>query len=180
MLGAADALPEETKKKLTDYIYSLQLESGGFSCSQLYRNNGYELPHIVFTYSALNCLKILGDDLGRLNKPSLLDSVRKCQQEDGSFSSFRNTDEADLRFVYAALSICRLLNSLESVDIEKSFAYIRSCYNPDGGFGLRPGCESHTGAIYCAVSSCKLLGRIGELPTGDILHFLVCRQTYNT
>lgn len=180
VLGEVDRLEEATRKDLKHYVYSLQLEGGGFTCSKLYQENGYGLPHIVFTYSALNCLKILGDDLAQLNKPALIDSVRRCQQPDGSFSSFCNTDEADMRFVYAAIAICSLLGAFESIDVARAIDYIRRCYNSDGGFGLRPGCESHAGAIYCAVASYKLLDKVTELPVRDILHFLTCRQTYNT
>jgi prenyltransferase beta subunit len=140
VLGLVDELPEKTRKDLTDYIYALQLEDGGFTSSRLYRDNGYGVPHIVFTYSAINCLKILNDDLSRLNRTQLLGSVKKCQQPDGSFSSFCNTDESDLRFVYAAVAICSLLNGLDSIDADLTANYIRSCYNFDGGFGLRPGC----------------------------------------
>lgn len=31
------------------------------------------------------------------------------------------------------------------------------CKNYDGGYGLRPYCESHSGAIYCAVAAYKML-----------------------
>lgn len=36
--------------------------------------------------------------------------------------------------------------------------FILTCQNPDGGFGLRPYLESHSGATYCAVASLKMLG----------------------
>jgi geranylgeranyl transferase type-1 subunit beta len=131
------------RKQLVNYVYSLQLERGGFICSSLYRSDSksnYSIPHIVFSYSAINCLKILGDDLSRLNKKALIDSVVKCQRPDGSFSSFHNTDEADLRFVYAAVAICTLVGDTTSIDIPLIEQYVRSCYNFDGGFGLRPNC----------------------------------------
>lgn len=33
----------------------------------------------------------------------------------------------------------------------------------DGGFGLKPGLESHGGATYCAVNSLKLLEKTGSI-----------------
>lgn len=57
--------------------------------------------------------------------------------------------------------------------------FILQCYNSDGGFGLRPGCESHSGAIYCAVSTMTLLNLANKLPTNNIVHFLASRQTSN-
>lgn len=55
---------QDLKSKLIDYIYSLQLSNGGFVSSTLYSKLGehskYGQGHIVFTYSALNSLSILG------------------------------------------------------------------------------------------------------------------------
>ena len=52
------------KDRIVEYILSLQLKNGGFTSSTLYSQfNGkskYGQGHIVFTYSALNCLHILG------------------------------------------------------------------------------------------------------------------------
>lgn len=111
VLGKLDHV--EDKQQIIDYIYSLQLKNGGFTCSLLYKllDNGsqYALPHIVFTYSAINCLLILGDDLKRVDRKSLVNSIVKCQKENGSFSSFQGSEEADLRFVYAAVATLHTL-----------------------------------------------------------------------
>lgn len=64
----------------------------------------------------MNCLAILGDDFKRLNKQNLLESVQRCQKPDGSFSSFANSDEADLRFVYAAVAICSMAGDLSPIN----------------------------------------------------------------
>lgn len=70
-----------------------------------------------------------------------------------------NSDEADLRFVYSAVSICHTFGDFSRMDVEKVVSFIESCFNFDGGYGLRPFCESHSGAIYCAVAALKMLGR---------------------
>mmetsp|Transcript_25416 Transcript_25416/g.20923 ORF Transcript_25416/g.20923 Transcript_25416/m.20923 type:complete len:81 (-) Transcript_25416:5-247(-) len=36
-------------------------------------------------------------------------------------------------------------------------SWIGKCQSVDGGFGQRPGCESHAGHTFCAVASMKLL-----------------------
>ena len=129
------------KDKLIEYIVSLQLKNGGFTCSSLYSgislSTKFQQSHIVFTYSAVNSLKILGA-LDKVDKKLILKNIGNHQKEDGSFSSFENSTECDLRFVYSALSICRIFEDFSFVNTEKSKQYIDSCYNFDGGYGLRP------------------------------------------
>ena len=36
---------------------------------------------------------------------------------------------------------------LSRIDVEKAADFVRSCLNFDGGFGSRPGAESHAGQI---------------------------------
>ncbi|MCO5594890.1 hypothetical protein L7F22_048925 [Adiantum nelumboides] len=66
--------------------------------------------HLASTYSALAILTILGDDLCRVRKHALLVSMRKLQQQDGSFTSVHMGMEADLRFVYCAEFSQEILN----------------------------------------------------------------------
>ena len=74
----------------------------------------------------------------KVDKNLILTSVGRHQKEDGSFSSFENSSECDLRFVYSALSICKLFNNFQHINTAKAKDYIDSCYNFDGGYGLRP------------------------------------------
>ncbi len=99
-------------------------------------------------------------------------------KENGSFSNFQNSNEADLRFVYAAVAISNAFNDFSYINKDKIKSYIDSCYNFDGGYGLRPYCQSHSGAIYCAIASYKILGF--EIPhKNETLEFLVNRQSMN-
>lgn len=45
------------------------------------------------------------------------------------------------------------------MQVDRVVDYIHSCRNFDGGYGLRPHCESHSGAIYCALAALKMLKR---------------------
>ena len=74
---------KELKEKLISYILSLQLPNGDFTCSTLYSKindqSKYQKGHIVFAYSALNCLKILGA-LDRVDKKLILSSIARHQK----------------------------------------------------------------------------------------------------
>jgi prenyltransferase beta subunit len=53
----------EIKEKVIEYVLALQLHNSSFTCSVLYagfgRKSRHDEGHIVFTFSALNCLAIL-------------------------------------------------------------------------------------------------------------------------
>lgn len=82
------------KEKLIEYVVSLQLKNGGFTCSSLYSGISlspkFQQSHIVFTYSAVNSLKILGA-LDKVDKKLILKNIGNHQRVDGSFSSFENS-----------------------------------------------------------------------------------------
>ena len=40
-----------------------------------------------------------------------------------------------------------LLNRLDAIDVSKATEFVISCMNFDGGFGCRPGSESHAGQV---------------------------------
>lgn len=40
-----------------------------------------------------------------------------------------------------------LQGKLDAIDVEKAIEFVLSCMNFDGGFGCRPGSESHAGQV---------------------------------
>ena len=63
--------------------------------------------HVTMTYSALATLLILGDDLSRVDRASVMEGVRRLQQPDGSFiADVEEERENDMRyetFIYALM-----------------------------------------------------------------------------
>jgi prenyltransferase beta subunit len=99
--------------------------------------------NLANTYTALVVLKILGDDLSRVDKKSLSGAIHELQTEEGSylfrmlfsfqctfFFSFTSAGpigsaECDMRFVYSACAISALINDWSGVDIVlSSFFFI--------------------------------------------------------
>ena len=78
--------------------------------------------------------------LEQINKEKCLSSIAACQKANGSFSSFKDSSEADLRFVYSAVAICNTLGDFSLINVEKAVSFIDECQNFDGGYGLRPHC----------------------------------------
>lgn len=43
---------------------------------------------------------------------------------------------------------------IDSINVDKAVEFVLSCMNFDGGFGCRPGSESHAGQVSPPMSSC--------------------------
>jgi geranylgeranyl transferase type-2 subunit beta len=67
--------------------------------------------------------------------------------------------EVDTRFSFGAVAALALLDRLSEIDLDKATEFVRKCRNFDGGFGSRPGSESHAGQIYCCVGFLSIVGR---------------------
>ena len=171
------------KQEIIDWIYTQQnsyVPYAGFrpnpSTIQL-GSSMWDYSSLASTYSALCALKILGDDLSKVNKSEIMQSIKFQICEDGCALSHPNGIEKDMRFVYCACAICYILNSWEDINKELLTSYILSCQTYEGNFSLTPGHEGHGGATYCAVSSLYLLDTLKELSRKDeLIQWLVLRQ----
>lgn len=147
-------------------------------------SNSYDHSHLAMTYVALCTLISLGDDLSRINRTAILDTLKGLQKEDGSFVAVspNNThgldvkesdDDCDLRFMYTAICIWYILaedspmNSASAsmptkldacIDIEAATNYILSCITFEGSLGLTPGREGHGGSTFCGIASLHIMG----------------------
>uniref|UniRef100_A0A0N5B8Q8 Protein geranylgeranyltransferase type I n=1 Tax=Strongyloides papillosus TaxID=174720 RepID=A0A0N5B8Q8_STREA len=121
----------------------------------------YDIPTISQTFSALCVLLSLGDDLKRVKRKEILESIKKCQREDGGIAvSKYDLEEYDMRMVYCGVSIAYILNGLDYLNKNKIIDFIKQCKSFHGGFGMRPGLEAHSGSTFCAIASLKLLGML--------------------
>lgn len=177
ILGKLDeVLSQERKNEIIEWIYSQQVEPpllGGFRHSSAHYtpNHAVEEAHIVMTYSYLASLLLLGDDLSRVDVPRVMEFLKKMQLPNGSFISHTLNSEDDLRFVYSAATICRILGTNGDLDVEKSIEYILSCQTYEGGFAYRHGDESHGGATYCAIGALDLWGALDRIQNKKLLAY---------
>lgn len=47
---------------------------------------------------------------------------------------------------------------MDAIDINKAVEFVMKCMNFDGGFGSKPGAESHAGMIYCSIGLLSITG----------------------
>ena len=144
-----------------------------------------DIPHLANTYSALWTLLMLGDDLSRVQKLKILDSLGYYQKEDGRIQWLIENSEDDVRFAYWAAAIYHILSSKlvdehvsPSFNVEDLIKYWKSWLSFDGGFSWSPFSESHSGLTYWTLGIFKLLNKMDELEDykEKIIEFLVSRQ----
>lgn len=84
--------------------------------------------------------------------------------------------EEDTRFLFGALLALSLLKALDVVDVPRAVAYVDSCKNFDGGYGLCPGAESHSGQIYTCVGALSIAKRVDLIDIPRLAAWLSERQ----
>jgi geranylgeranyl transferase type-1 subunit beta len=179
----------------------------GFSYNEEYEKNkiyNYEdKPHIAATYCALSILKMCDYDLINkseinnkikelynneditLDNQQILQEIHLSQNDKGQISAQSFDTENDVRFLYCALCIHKLLglNTFEdisnTINAELSLKFLDSISNYEGGFSINEGGESNAGTTYCAVACYALLGKIDKIPNIDRLIFWLMSRTSN-
>lgn len=167
LMGKLDQLGP--REELVKFISTCQDPvGGGISPSE-----GHD-PHLLSTLSALQILSMLDYDFKSNSEKAIdIDKVVKfiasMQKADGSFTG-DVWGEVDIRFSFVSIMSLCIVNRLDVIDVDLAVKFILSCCNIiDGGFGSRPGSESHAGLIYCALGSLSLLGRLESLPDAEAL-----------
>ncbi|OTA69626.1 prenyltransferase and squalene oxidase [Hypoxylon sp. EC38] len=156
LLQHPDALPRD---KAIDFVLSCQHDSGGFGAAP-----GHD-AHMLYTVSAVQIFVLLDalDELESRGKGNGKAQVGKFladlqNRETGTFTG-DEWGEEDTRFLYGALNALSLLGLLHLVDVNKAVDYIVSCANTDGGYGVSPGAETHSGQIFTCVAALSIAGR---------------------
>lgn len=143
--------------------------------------------HLLYTLSAVQILCTVGRAPDAQLADRIASYVASLQNEDGSFRGDR-WGEIDTRFSYCAASCLTLLGRepgagryLDRVDVSRAVAFVMSCRNFDGGFGARPGDETHAGQVFTCVGALAILGALETALSDadrDLLAWWLCeRQT---
>ncbi|PLW05353.1 hypothetical protein PCANC_15995 [Puccinia coronata f. sp. avenae] len=200
ILGGLDRLDLAERTDYISWIYRRwNPEIGGFGGAPNIDLRGlgpdeepYDQPHLTHTYTALLILALLTvpsseapgpeSPYAALDVPKLLRFVRNCQRPNGSFGSFPNSLEEDVRFVYCAVAILAIVRVTPDtvIDVDSTERFLKSCRRYEGGYGQAPYAEAQGGTTYCALASLSLLGRLESSQTEEeisqTVRWLVDRQ----
>ncbi|KOX67356.1 Geranylgeranyl transferase type-2 subunit beta, partial [Melipona quadrifasciata] len=130
-------------------------------------------------YWGLTALDLMGK-LEQTNRNEVLEFIAQCQTESGGIAangSFTGDiwGEVDMRFSFCAVATLSLLNRLDVIDVDKAVEFVMKCMNFDGGFGSKPGAESHAGMIYCSIGLLSITGNL-HLVDADQLSWWLCER----
>ncbi|KAH9888278.1 terpenoid cyclases/protein prenyltransferase alpha-alpha toroid [Xylariomycetidae sp. FL2044] len=173
LLRRPDALPRD---ETIDFILSCQHVSGGFGAAPSHD------AHMLYTVSAVQTLALVDafDDLekrGKGGKARVARFMADLQnRETGTFAG-DEWGEEDTRFLYGALNALSLLGMLDLVDVPKAVEHVAACANFDGGYGVAPGAESHSGQIFTCVAALCIAGRQDLIDVERLAGWLSERQT---
>ncbi|KAK3718890.1 Rab geranylgeranyltransferase [Vermiconidia calcicola] len=159
LLGRPDALPREG---VIDFVLSCLHENGGFGAAP-----GHD-PHMLYTVSAVQILAMV-DGFAALEKrvpdgkTMIAKYIAGLQQPNGTFAG-DEWGETDTRFLYGALNALSLLKMLPQqqpeqpplINVSAATDHIKACHNFDGGFGVMPGAESHSGQIFTCLGALSI------------------------
>ncbi|KAI9782475.1 MAG: hypothetical protein M1839_004961 [Geoglossum umbratile] len=172
LLGHPEALPRDDT---IAFVLSCQHENGGFGAAP-----GHD-AHMLYTVSAVQILATI-DALDELDKPGCLgkDKVGRfiANLQDPKTGTFAGDEwgETDTRFLYGALNALSLLHLLSLIDLPAAVSHVQSCANFDGGYGVRPGAESHAGQIFTCVGALAIAGRLDLVDADRLGRWLSERQ----
>ncbi|RDA83292.1 hypothetical protein CP532_3701 [Ophiocordyceps camponoti-leonardi (nom. inval.)] len=189
LLGRPDALP---RAETIDFVLSCQHASGGFGAAPEHD------AHMLCTVSAVQILAMVDalDELdtrgpgkaqvGKCAPPCWASSFASdvvvadiADLQDAATGSFFGDEwgEQDTRFLYGAFNALSLLGLLSLIDVDKAVAYIVSCANFDGGYGMVPGAESHAGQVFTCLAALNIAGRLDTVDKDKSSAWLSERQT---
>ncbi|KAL3321060.1 hypothetical protein Ciccas_000262 [Cichlidogyrus casuarinus] len=173
LMNAKDLLDKDA---IIEFVKCCINEDGGISPAPLHDS------HLLSTLSAVQILAIYDRiDILEINK--VVQFVTGLQQSDGSFAGDKWL-EIDTRFSFCALATLKLLGQLPpeqkdtilAIDLNKASDYLVKCQNADGGFGTRPGSESHAGQAYCVLGALSILQQLHRLDSKRASFWLAERQ----
>ncbi|KAL1967084.1 hypothetical protein VTN77DRAFT_3608 [Rasamsonia byssochlamydoides] len=173
LLNHPDALPRD---ETIAFVLSCQRENGGFGAAP-----GHD-AHMLYTVSAIQILVTIDavDELDRQGGKERVGAFIASLQ-DRETGTFKGDEwgETDTRFLYGALIALSLLGLLDMIDLPKAVSYVQQCENLDGGYGVRPGAESHAGQVLTCVGALAIAGRLDLIDKDRLGAWLSERQLEN-
>lgn len=165
ILNAAHLLnfqfPDDLLDRTVDFLIKCRCDTGGFG------GGPGQLAHLAPTYAACNALCIIGTPKAyeAIDKPSLITFLWSVREHSTGAFRMHVDGEIDVRGVYCAVSVAKLVNiSLEEERelFKATVDWIVDCQTYEGGMGGVPYQEAHGGYTFCGIASLALLGTTGK------------------
>lgn len=162
------------REAVLNLVVSCQQADGGLSPAPRHDS------HLLSTLSGIQILALFGR-MDMLNVDGATRFILSLQQPDGSFCGDQ-WGEIDTRFSFCAIASLHLMGRLDEcadsgrLNVEACASYLERCQNLDGGFGTKPGSESHAGQTYCVLGALAILRELRRLDLDRAAWWLAERQ----
>ncbi|GFQ97052.1 hypothetical protein TNCT_715411 [Trichonephila clavata] len=83
--------------------------------------------------------------------------------------------EVETRFIFCSVASLALFNRLNEINVDKAVELVLSFMNFNGGFGCRPGSETHAGHIYCCLGILSITQQLHHVKA-DLLAWWLCER----
>ncbi|KAJ2502503.1 Rab geranylgeranyltransferase [Coemansia sp. RSA 1972] len=168
LLDRPHALDHE---QIIAYVLGCQNTDGGFGGHTSHDS------HLLYTMSAVQILAML-NALDKVDGDKITLYVLSLQQTESGITFVCGDEwgEHDTRFAFIALGVLSFFNTQDQLDTNGIVEYIRGAMNYDGGFGSKPGGESHGAQVYTCVAALALAGRLDIIDRDRLSGWLAERQ----
>ncbi|KAJ2359155.1 Rab geranylgeranyltransferase [Coemansia sp. RSA 2618] len=159
-------------QKIITYVLSCQNTDGGFG-----GHTGHD-SHLLYTMSSVQILAML-DALDQIDSDKVVKYVVNLQSRADDNNIVVCGDEwgeHDTRFAFISVAVLSFFNKQSELNIDAIVAYVRDSMNYDGGFGSKPGGESHAAQVYTCLACLALVGRLDIVDRGRLSGWLCERQ----
>jgi prenyltransferase beta subunit len=158
----------ESRKLIIGYIARCQQPNGGFTASPVYAKTG----NVIYTYYALGTLELLGETK-EINSEAATDFLlSRIQPNGGITATAREGERASLATTYYGIESLRLLYAADSLDKEKTRAFVQRYREKGQGFMRVQGGASTPQSTYMGVRALKILGTLASEAKREIVDYL--------
>ncbi|KAJ2550253.1 Rab geranylgeranyltransferase [Coemansia sp. RSA 1878] len=171
LLDRPQALDHE---QIIAYVRGCQNADGGFG------GHTNHDSHLLYTMSSVQILSML-NALDQIDGKKVTKYVLSLQQTNKQTNGQTTVcgdvwGEHDTRFAFIAMAVLSFFNTQDQLDTNGIVEYIRGAMNYDGGFGSKPGGESHAAQVYTCVAALAVAGRLDVVDRDRLSGWLAERQ----
>jgi geranylgeranyl transferase type-2 subunit beta len=166
MLNADDKHPD--RSKTAAWVAALQQPDGSFV------GDRWGEIDTRFSYSALNCLALLGR-LDAVDVDAAVAFVLRCQNWDGGFGVSPSA-ESHAGQIFCCIGALSIANRLDAVDADRVAWWLAERQLPSGGLNGRPEKKADVCYSWWVLSALSMLGRLHWIDADALARFILLCQ----
>ncbi|KAL7288080.1 hypothetical protein TKK_0017869 [Trichogramma kaykai] len=166
-----ERLDDDLCSNVVQFLNKCQSPTGGFG------GGPGQDAHLASTYAAVNALCVIGsrEAYNIIDRQKTYEFLKSLRTDEGSFHMHVN-GEMDIRGVYCALAVAKLLNIYTPELFKNTEKWVAKCQTWEGGFAGCPGMEAHGGYSFCGLASLVMLNKSNVFNLSAFIRWIVNKQ----